>query len=205
MINFELEFDLKVLGYYEDSNFISCSVNELPSLTKLSKIKLECNHCKRTFDRGLYHLDYGCSHGNRKSPKFLTGELDTKFGILGYDSSYELKFIESIIKLDLLTHIESQPKDYVIEYLFNNELHHYYPDFYLIYNNNKYIIEIKPSTIVDNDVIQSKIKSALEYCISRSMTYIVSTDDDLFYGDPSENLMDRLINEDNKLQLNELK
>lgn len=204
IIDFESEWNQKLLGYYESENYIEYGSNNLPSLTKRYLVRFKCLTCNREYDRWLTHLDYGCPHGLRKNPIYEYGEFDSKFGKLVYNSSYERKFIELILQLSNLTKLVSQPDDYIIPYNWDDGSEHlYYPDFYLEYSSKKYIIEIKPSTDIESNKVQWKIDASLKYLNNLDITYVLISDDELFSDNPLEDIKYRLDTEDNLKNIND--
>lgn len=75
---------------------------------------------------------------------------------LYYRSSYEKKFIEYCVQNKI--QIESaETKEFRVPYDHNGKRHFYYPDFYL--PEYDLIVEIKPTMMLTNDVVQCKLIS----------------------------------------------
>lgn len=61
---------------------------------------------------------------------------------------------------------------YCIEYLdYNNKRKNYFPDFIL---NNKYMIEVKPKSLINNDIVIRKKEAALIWCKNHNLIYKLS-------------------------------
>lgn len=86
-----------------------------------------------------------------------------KSGKIYYDSSYELQAFKILDQLITVKEYEKEP--FAIEYVYKDRTHNYWPDLLIIYTNNqKQLIEIKPSSQINFDINQTKFKAALEYC-----------------------------------------
>lgn len=78
------------------------------------------------------------------------------FNGMYYRSSYELKFLEFCFNYNIEC-ISAETKEFRVEYCIGDKKHFYYPDFYLPEYN--IIIEIKPNSLLTNDVIINKINA----------------------------------------------
>jgi hypothetical protein len=71
-----------------------------------------------------------------------------------YRSSYEKKFIEYCVNNNIAIET-AETKEFRVPYIINGKRHFYYPDFYL--PDYDLIIEIKPVSLLTDDVVQCKI------------------------------------------------
>lgn len=104
---------------------------------------------------------------------------------INLDSSYELQFFEicesnNFLINDLKRLIKYVKIFYIDPYL--GDIHRYFPDFLL---DDHYLIEIKPSSLLDDPINIAKFNAADLYCRENGLEYVILTEDYLFNnGDP---------------------
>lgn len=107
--------------------------------------------------------------------------LNSVDNFVSYDSTYELAFITLMDNEDNVLSYIREPKDLDISYVLNDEIHYYLPDFIVEYSDGcRKMIEIKPKSLVSDNVVILKSKSAIEWCKIHDMAYEVLTEDDIF-------------------------
>ena len=106
-----------------------------------------------------------------------------------YRSSWELKFFRYCDLKDSIKLWTSEP--FGIEYIspLDNRIHRYYPDFFIIYNDKKILIEIKPKSQTLNPksaydkqqhaVNMAKWSAAKAVCDSKGIEFLVLTEDEI--------------------------
>jgi formylmethanofuran dehydrogenase subunit E len=209
ILDFLEEYNCQLIGYYDQDNLIKInSINELPSLIKHNFIQCKCNYCGEEFYRGLYHLDYGhiCkpNKSDTKPRIFKLGSISTRFGDLKYYSSYEETFINLLKDLTEVTSMISQPDEYIIDYSMpDGTPHEYHPDFFINIFNKKFVVEIKPASLICSEMNQAKITASIKFFKNTDITYIVITDDELLDKEALNEVILRFKTEDKLQQLRE--
>jgi len=103
-----------------------------------------------------------------------------------YRSLWERKFMKYCDKNPNI--LEWGSEEIIIPYRspLDNRIHRYFPDFYIKVRENtgqikKYIIEVKPNVreVYEYAKNQAKWKAAKEYCLDRSLTFKILTEDHL--------------------------
>lgn len=109
-------------------------------------------------------------HGFIKHSKILN-----KNNQIYYRSSYEKNFLENILQDNNLISIKSE--SIRIQY---EETHYYIPDFLCNVNNQLYLIEIKPVSMLNFGKNQLKFEKAILYCNENNIIFKILTENDLF-------------------------
>lgn len=105
----------------------------------------------------------------------IKGYIDTKFGSIPFRSSYEVKAIKIFNEHKEIKELTYEP--FGITY----SLGTYYPDFLIVdTDENKFIVEVKASNMLTNDINTEKFKSAITYCKDNNIKFIVLTERELF-------------------------
>lgn len=134
----------------------------------------------KTFKQGIYHL--------QNPQKYINLINKQNKGLPIYRSSWELKFFKFC---DLNPNVQewcSEPL--AIKYFnkFKNRESNYYPDFYMLYNNQKFLVEIKPKSqtpgvrsksLYDSAsqiINESKWQAAEDYCNRNNFKFVILDD-----------------------------
>lgn len=114
----------------------------------------------------------------RKSHVYLNGE------IMYFDSSYELKFFNIIIRNEFVTSIKRESR--IINYIdpIDKRLHRYMIDFEVKMNGITYLVEVKPEYRMNDLKTLSKINAAVKYCKDNNFIY-VTVNEKFLNGDDS--------------------
>ena len=97
-----------------------------------------------------------------------------------YRSSYELKFYSWCDKNPDIVQWAVEP--FFISYISpkDGQPHRYFPDVMIKFKDGKrYLIEIKPSLLVEDAVVQAKAKAAINFCNENGMEFRFITEKDL--------------------------
>lgn len=97
-----------------------------------------------------------------------------------YLSSWELRFLEFLETYDEVIGFNKVPR---ISYYNPKKRKEcwYYPDYLLeLVDGTEALIEIKPESLVESDVVKAKAEKAVEFCSSMKYTYVILTENDLF-------------------------
>jgi predicted nuclease of restriction endonuclease-like RecB superfamily len=96
-----------------------------------------------------------------------------------YRSSWEKKFMEYCDKSPKVTKWSTEflPIPYIRPD--DGQVHRYYPDFFILANDKKYIIEIKPFNQTKSPINIAKWKAAKQYCKEHDYTFLVLTEKEL--------------------------
>jgi hypothetical protein len=147
------------------------------SQKQLRKIISEETHKKQSIAAIKRIIQHGPSYVHRHYCKghFYSEKSNSK---LRYDSSYELVAFKS---LEQRVDIQSYDRcKFYIEYLLDEKIHRYSPDFHVVYENGiQEIIEVKPSDLVYWKINQIKIQAGEKYCKQRSWNFTVWTEKEL--------------------------
>jgi len=136
------------------------------------------NHKQETKDliSSKITLNYQSDNPPNTIPKNGKGGRGYKSGYLNghyFRSSYEKQFIKTCLEYNIK--IESaETKEFRVLYEFNGKKKFYYPDFYLPDYN--VIIEIKPTTLLDNKINSLKFDAALK----QHENFTILTEEDIF-------------------------
>lgn len=119
----------------------------------------------------------------------INNSLNENNRIPKYRSSWELKFFRYCDLNQNITYWTSEPFGIPYYHPFKEKICRYYPDFLIIKNNQKYLIEIKPSkeaktpkNFYDKSMFminQAKWKAANEYCLKNNIIFCVITEKEL--------------------------
>ena len=114
---------------------------------------------------------------------YLTGKVfSKKMNIeIKYDSSWEKRFIELCDTLDEVLDI-SRPR-FHIEYKINDTVKNYFPDFVVSTKNEKYLIEIKSSRMVNDEIVCKKLEAGRLFVSNNDLgitKFVVLTEKELF-------------------------
>lgn len=122
---------------------------------------IEANRVKRIGIRSKLYNPY--------ESKFIY--LDSKWERIFY---FRLDNDPSVIK------IEREPM-YILYYnpIFN-DIRKYYPDFRVTTSYCTYLLEIKPKSLLNDEVVQSKYKYSLKYCNKNKIKYLFITENEIF-------------------------
>lgn len=122
------------------------------------------------------------SKSNRGKNNPMYGKPAPKKSGNGWSGWYKDWFFRSLIELTYMIKIierynlswESGESDkFKIEYIdVNNEKKNYFPDFVI---NNKYIVEIKPKSLINTDKVSRKTKYAKQFCKDKDMIYKITS------------------------------
>lgn len=176
--NFQIYYDVIILGLE--------SINDRPKC-------IICGNPCMFFSKGhTYKYLRVCSEecrdrANFNSSKYLSGVYKSEIlGItLGYDSSWELKFIkygEVLYKKGLIKSFDRCLDKIKYYNDIDNKHHNYHPDFTIILNDGKkVVIELKPANLLKNSrEVYLKKMAALKYYMKSKTDYIILTENELF-------------------------
>jgi hypothetical protein len=85
-----------------------------------------------------------------------------------FRSILELSYMIKIIERYKIDWVSGENDKYRIEYQYRNEKRNYYPDFIL---NEKYVVEIKPSSLWNSELVKLKKIQAENYCKNNNLIY----------------------------------
>ena len=90
-----------------------------------------------------------------------------------FRSLIELTYMIKIIERYGLSWESGESDKFKIEYIdVNNKKKNYFPDFII---NNKYIVEVKPKSLVSTDKVSRKTKYAKQFCEKNNMIYKITS------------------------------
>jgi nitrogen fixation protein len=110
--------------------------------------------------------------------KFIIVKNKQNGGKIKYRSSWELKFLQwcdqnpNIIKV-ISEGIKIPYKDV------DGKIKNYYPDFVILYKNDKLLIEIKPENQTLNETNQRKFAAAKEFANQKGLKFLILTEKEL--------------------------
>lgn len=142
------------------------------------------NWAKNNPDKVGYNSPY-------KTGKVYSKKMNTE---IKFDSSWEKRFIELCDKLDEV--VEITRPDFHIEYEFKGDVKSYFPDFVITTKNRKYLIEIKSSRMVNNEIIRKKLEAGRLFINSNNLgitKFIVLTEKELFTTPSCKDINTKLI------------
>lgn len=87
-----------------------------------------------------------------------------------YKSSWELFLMQQLDASTKVTAWEYEP--FCIKYNFNNSIHRYIPDFFVIYDDNLLLLEVKPAPLRCTERNTAKREAALDICKNYCWQYI---------------------------------
>lgn len=124
--------------------------------------KFQSEKTKKQHENGLTDIVV-----NRHVGKVYHTELNEK--VYYFKSSWEVELAKYFYE----NNIEFEYEPFYIEYIFKNETHRYYPDFYLKENN--LLIEVKPTNLTTDEKVVAK-KNA---CIEQGYRFMFITENEL--------------------------
>jgi len=114
----------------------------------------------------------------KNKDKFIIVKNRQNGGKIKYRSSWELKFLQWCDQNPRVQKVISE--GIKIPYIdINGKQKNYYPDFIIIWNNEKYLIEIKPSNQTLNETNQRKFQSAKQFAKEKGLKFLVLTEKEL--------------------------
>ena len=110
----------------------------------------------------------------------MTGYLETtKGGRCFYQSSYEKRFLEILDADPDVTSFFVHP--FKIRYKYNGSYRTYIPDCLVrLIDGREYLVEIKPSRLMDEDLVIRKAKAGTDIAERYGMKYLMLTEYELF-------------------------
>lgn len=150
----------------------------------------------KTFKQGIYQPK------NPEKYFHSNSKMNENTGFPVYRSSWELKFFRYC---DLSQDVQkwcSEP--FGIEYIspLDNRIHKYYPDFFILRNNKKYLIEIKPKSQAfkprnaydkqAQSVNIAKWSAARELCKLHDIEFLILTEDEIGIRKGTKKLKDSI-------------
>jgi len=143
-------------------------------LNPTSKIKSNANFTQKKTKRGILQGTFI----PKNKDKFIIIKNKQNGGKIKYRSSWELKFLQWCDNNPNVKKIVSEGVK--IPYTSpDGKQRNYYPDFALLYNEDKLLIEIKPKSQVLDEVNQKKFNSAKKFCAEKNMKFIILTEEEL--------------------------
>lgn len=140
----------------------------------------------KTFKQGIYKPKNPEKYYHSNS---MMNE-STKYPV--YRSSWELKFFKYC---DLTPEIKAWSSEpFAVQYIHpgDNKIHRYFPDFFILYNDRKLLIEIKPQCQAttarssydkaQQAINQAKWSAARALCESKGIEFIILTEKELGIG-----------------------
>ena len=114
----------------------------------------------------------------KNKDKFIIVKNKQNGGKIKYRSSWELKFLQWCdqnpnVKKVISEGIKIPYKD------IDGKIKNYYPDFVLLYKDEKFLIEIKPESQVLNETNQRKFKAAKDFAKSKGLKFLILTENEL--------------------------
>lgn len=97
-----------------------------------------------------------------------------------YRSSWELKLYKWCDNSDIVEYWTTEA--FAIPYLkpTDGQIHRYFPDVLVKFTDGRmFLIEVKPKSQVQDDVVQAKAKAAIKFCEGRNITFIFMTEKEL--------------------------
>lgn len=119
----------------------------------------------------------------RKKKRYHTGTyISSKTGQeCKYRSSWELSYLRFLDShAEVRSFVYEGVKIPYISNLRTGKVRHYFPDFYIEYNDgSKQLVEIKPQRRVPQAAVQKKLKAAEVWCLERGASLVVLTEVEL--------------------------
>jgi len=145
--------------------------NQYSFLTK--NIKTNANSTIKKSKRG--HLQGVYIPKNKD--KFIVLKNKQNGGKIKFRSSWEYKFLQWCDQNKNVKKVVSE--GIPIPYYFENKKRKYYPDFLLLYKDEKLLIEIKPKNQVLNEMNQAKFNAAKKFCEQNNYKFLILTEIEL--------------------------
>lgn len=190
--NKEVEFTYHISNGYR--LFCSCSCRAKYNLTLLwndpnssynsedysSKLSNSIKLAHQNPDSKYHDIEYQRSLINNITGKYEHGYYESiKGGLCCYRSSWELQYIKFLDDNDECLEFKSEPLR--LRYKWDDDTTHYYvPDFLVTYKSGIELIEIKPSSQIDDEVNQWKFNAARLYCNKLGWKFKIITENELF-------------------------
>ena len=114
----------------------------------------------------------------KNKDKFIIIKNNQNGGKIRYRSSWELKFLQWCDQNPNVKKIISEGLKipYVDE---NGKIRNYYPDFILQYKDKKLLIEIKPSSMTENENNKRKFFAAKKFAEIKGLEFLILTEKEL--------------------------
>lgn len=144
--------------------------------SKLERVKQSIERRQNISKSRIKHnLKNGVLYGYAKRGTFYS-KKNKKY--IRYESSYELVAMKLFEEMD---HLKSYRRcNFYIEYMCNNIIKGYIPDFLLIYECGvKEIIEVKPKKRLNEDINKLKFKAGKKYAKTNNLVFSIYTEKDL--------------------------
>jgi hypothetical protein len=110
--------------------------------------------------------------------KFIIIKNKQNGGKIKYRSSWELKFLQWCDQNPNIKKVISE--GIKIPYIdIDNKKKNYYPDFVLLYKNEKFLIEIKPNNQIMNETNQRKFQAAKKFANEKGLKFLILTENEL--------------------------
>jgi hypothetical protein len=108
------------------------------------------------------------------------GSVETRFGVLRYDSFYER---DRIIQNSRDCSIKNMERcKFKIKYIDNLSISHIYkPDFFIENTDNSFVVEeVKPTSMLYSNNNQFKHEFAIKYCMKKDYIFRVITEKEIY-------------------------
>jgi len=137
-------------------------------------IKSNVNPIHKKSKNGILYGTYIPKNKN----KFIIIKNKQNSGKIKYRSSWELKFLKWCDNNPNVKKIISE--GIKIPYVdIDNKTKNYYPDFVILYKNEKFLIEIKPKNQIMIETNQRKFQSAKKFAKRNNLKFLILTENEL--------------------------
>jgi transposase len=117
-----------------------------------------------------------CSKGRTRHHFGKKSIVETRFGIIKADSSYEADRIRQLDKDHSVISVARCP--FSIKY---NQKHHYNPDFHIEYSDGSIVVEeVKPMDLLNFKSNGAKHEAGKEFCLKNGYTFRIVTEQEIY-------------------------
>lgn len=161
----------KAIKMYTDKGMNCCDISKVIGVSNRSVLKW-VDKVKRSRSEIMCKVISEKGSVNIKAKK---GFVDTRFGRIYFNSSYERDRINQL-EVDNNVSYFGRCTD-IIKYRLEDKIRHYNPDFLVIYNGGKKVVEeVKPFVMINKLNNRIKMASAKEFYKDKGIVYKVVTE-----------------------------